>query len=95
MSAIGVFTDGLCGVRRRAHARLLQRLLLVPCRLHTLLPVLGARAAERRSELRHADGQAPPTTAAEAQPSPGVSATTGGAPSVTPRPRSATPSRVS
>jgi len=76
-STIALCADGVCVVRGGTHARLLQRLLLVPCRLHSLRAVLGARHAEHGAQLRHADRQASASPAAEAQPSTGVSATTG------------------
>ena len=77
MVIIHRFPDGLCGVRVGAHARLLQRLLLVPRHLHPPHPVLGPGPPQHRPQLRHADGQAPTTPAAQTQPPTGVSPTTG------------------
>ena len=68
---------GLRAVRRRAHPRLLQRALLVPCHLHSLRAVHGSRPLQRGSQLRHAGGQTSTSTAAATQPPPGVSTTPG------------------
>jgi len=64
-------------VRCRTHGRLLQHLLLVPRRLHSLHPVLGARVPQRSSQLRHAEGETSSTAAAAAQPPSGVSSSAG------------------